>query len=111
MREEKTITRTHENIVFPREARAIQLQIRRSRYDDRDYEAAVSNENAIYPEHPQDVQSWRYWDSNREARYLYRRYIGEVNGKVVASADLGHTSWSYQPGKYLIFVAVDPRYQ
>lgn len=89
----------------------LHLRIRRFRYDDHDYEAAVAIENAHYPEHPQDAQSWRYWDSNREAKYLYRRYLGEIDGKVAASADLGHTSWSYQPGKYFIFVAVDPRHQ
>lgn len=91
--------------------RDLRLHIRRFKYDDRDYEAAVAIENAIYPEHPQDAQSWRYWDSNREAKYLYRRYLAEVDGRPVASADLGHTAWSYQPGKFFVFVAVEPRYQ
>lgn len=87
------------------------LHIRRSRYDDADYEAAVAIENAIYPEHPQHPDSWRYWDSNRDAKYLWRRYLGEVNGKVVVSAEIGHTHWSYQPGKFFVYVAVEPDYQ
>lgn len=87
------------------------LRIRRSRYDDRDYEAAVAIENAHFPEHPQDADSWRYWDSNREAKYLFRRYLAELNGKIIATGELGDSTWSYQPGKYFIFVAVDPRHQ
>lgn len=88
-----------------------QVRFRRSRYTDRDYEAAVAIENAYYPESPQDATSWRYWDSNREAKYLHRRYLGELNGKIIATADLGHTSWSFQPGKYFLYVAVDPKFQ
>ena len=111
MSEQNAALNTVKRTTTGQQSAHVHLDIRRSRYDDRDYEAAVAIENANYPEHPQDAQSWRYWDSNREAKYLYRRYLGEINGKIVATADLGHTSWSYQPGKYYVFVAVEPANQ
>lgn len=91
--------------------RDLYLHMRRFRYDDADYEAAVAIESAVYPEHPQHPDGWRYWDSNREAKYLWRRYLGEVDGNVVAMAELGHTHWSYQPSKYFVYVVVEPTYQ
>lgn len=110
MQEQDTLLQLEQRMTPPQHG-DIYLDIRRSRYDDADYAAAVAIENAVYPEHPQHPDSWRYWDSNREAKYLWRRYLGEVNGQVVATAELGHTHWSYQPGKFFVYVAVAPRYQ
>lgn len=111
MRDQDTLLNTEQSITSRQLPRDLYLHVRRFRYDDADYEAAVDIENAIYPEHPQHADSWRYWDSNREAKYLWRRYMGELDGKIVAAAELGHTSWSYQPGKFYVSVAVHPRYQ
>lgn len=111
MPDQDTLLDMEQQIISRPLPRDLYLHVRRFRYDDADYEAAVGIENAVYPEHPQHADSWRYWDSNREAKYLWRRYLGEIDGKIVATADLGHTSWSYQPGKYLLYVAVHPRYQ
>ncbi len=110
MQEQETLLQLEQRRMSSRPG-DIYLDVRRSRYDDADYAAAVNIENAIYPEHPQHPDSWRYWDSNREAKYLWRRYLGEVDGQIVATAELGHTHWSYQPGKFFVYVAVDPRYQ
>lgn len=88
-----------------------QLRMRRSRLDMPDYETAVAIENANYPDLPQDAENWRHWDSQREEKYLYRRYLAELGDQVVATGEIGHTSWSYQPGKFYIYVAVDPDLQ
>ncbi len=89
----------------------LELHIRRSRYDDRDYEAAVAIENAYYPELAQSADGWRHWDSVREPQYLWRRYLGEIDGTIVATAEIGHASWAHRPGKYHVYVAVVPSYQ
>ena len=97
---------THQNA-----AKTLDLHIRRFRYDDGDYKAAVAIENANYPDQPQSVESWRFADANREPQYLFRRYAGELDGRVVATVAMGHTIWTYRPGKYFMFIAVDPRFQ
>ena len=111
MREMNALLSTRVDKSRPDIVDSLELHIRRSRDDDQDYEAAVAIENAIYPEEPQSVESWRFWDANRDPQYFFRRYVGEVGGRVVATAAIGHTSWTYQPGKFFVFVAVDPRCQ
>ena len=79
--------------------------------DDRDYRAIVAIENAIHPDTPSSVTAWKHWDRNRESKYLFRRYLAEKDGLVVAAGSYGHTAWSYQPDKYFIYVAVNPEQQ
>lgn len=99
------------------QARQIRLRsgqtarIRPFAYTDEAYRTFVAIQNAIDPENPQAVADWKYWDEIREPRYLFRRYVAEQHGRVVAIGSFGHTSWSYQPDKYFVRLLVHPGFQ
>lgn len=93
------------------------MHIRPFSYEDADYRAIVAISNAIEPELPSSISSWKHWDSNRQKEHLFRRFVAEQpagNGRsarVLGSAVCGHTHWSYDPDKYFINVQVDPEAQ
>jgi len=93
------------------------MHIRPFSYEDADYRAIVAIANAIEPESPSSVSSWKHWDSHRQEEHLFRRFVAErpaANGRsprVLGSAVCGHTHWSYDPDKYFVNVQVDPEVQ
>lgn len=87
------------------------VAIRPFAYTDEAYRKAVAISNAIDPDSPDSVTGWKHWDENREPQYLFRRYVAERQGQVVAIGAYGHTPWSYQPDKYFVNVMVHPQAQ
>ena len=93
------------------------MHIRPFSYEDADYRAIVEISNAIEPDSPSSVASWKHWDSHRQKEHVFRRFVAEqpaANGsrvRVVASGVYGHTHWSFDPDKYFVNVQVDPEAQ
>lgn len=85
--------------------------IRPFSYSDEAYRKVVAIHNAVEPDNPDSVTGWKHWDENREPQYLFRRYVAERQGQVVAFGAYGHTAWSHQPDKYFVNVMVHPRAQ
>lgn len=115
MNEERTTVKStyqkHKKTSRNRQALARKLTFRPFRYDDHDYERAVAIENAIEPQQPTSVASWRHRDEARDPRYIFERLVTERDGAIVAVAAYGHTPWSHQPGKFFVYVTVDPTHQ
>jgi GNAT superfamily N-acetyltransferase len=90
---------------------AQRVVIRPFTHSTADYAAAVAVENAVYPETPDSIESWRHFDSTRDPHFRYQRFVGELRNDVVAVAAFGEASWAHQPGKFFIHVDVHPRWQ
>ena len=67
--------------------------------------------NAIWPDEPSSVEGTRYWDSARDHKYMFERFVVEENGVIVGYMSCGESSWSHIPGKYFIQVRVSPKRQ
>lgn len=78
---------------------------------DEDYAVVIAIENAIEPDRPQAVKEWKFWDSERLDKYLFRRFIGEERGEPVAYGSIGHVPWSHEPHKFFVDVNVFPEAQ
>ena len=78
---------------------------------DRDYARLVEIHNAVWPEWAETAEGLKVDDSMREKKYFRKRYMWEEKGEVVAYASIGESPWSYEPGKYFVFVVVHPDWQ
>jgi GNAT superfamily N-acetyltransferase len=87
------------------------LNIRPFDGSDHDYEACIAIWNAIWPDEPSSLESARYQDSIRDRKFLFRRFMVELDGEIVALATYREPFWSYEPGKYDIQIRVKPEYQ
>lgn len=76
-----------------------------------DYHHLVTVDNAIDPDHRDTVENWQHWDRNRNPEHLYRRYLAERRGEIVAYGSYGHMSWSFLPDKYFLSVGVSPLHE
>ena len=52
---------------------------------DADYEAFAVLQRSVWPELPCTVDEWKYNDRARDSKYLFRRFVAERNGAIVAS--------------------------
>ena len=86
------------------------MKIRKFKKTDGDYQAILDIQNTLWPDEAQSVAELRYEDESRDPEYTHERFLGEVDGKIVASGIYAHCSWSHVPGKYLVSVDVHPDY-
>ena len=87
------------------------LKFREFNNSDFDYEGIVNLDNIIWPEFPGTVSERKYYDENRNPKYLFKRLVVEAERKIIAYASVMEPVWSYQPGKYSIDISVHPDFQ
>ncbi len=75
---------------------------------DADYEAFSLLQETVWPELPRTVDEWKYNDRARDPKYLFRRFVAERNGTMVASGQYCEPFWSMRPGKYWVNLDVHP---
>ncbi len=90
---------------------AATMTIRPFEAGDADYEAVVGISNALWPDERTSVRQFRYRDENRDQRFLLKRFMGQVDGDVVAVGTYGERAWCHSPGKYFMEVEIHPDYQ
>lgn len=78
---------------------------------EHDYENIVAIGNAIWTDDPSTVETRRHWDSVREKKYRFQRYVLENGEGIIGYGSWGDRDWAYEPGKFFIGVEVHPRYQ
>jgi GNAT superfamily N-acetyltransferase len=87
------------------------MTIRRFKKTDSDYQAMLDIVNTLWPDEAQSVAELKYEDDSWDSRYTHEHFVGEVDGRIVASGVYAHCSWSHVPGKYLVSVDVHPDHQ
>ncbi len=86
------------------------ISIREFDGSDADYEAIVEIANAQEPDNRTCVENIRHRDHAREKKYMFRRIMAELDGRVVATGNFGESNWSHVPGKYTMYFSVHPEY-
>ena len=84
------------------------MTIRRFRKTDDEYRAVLDISNTLWPEEKQGLAEFKYEDDSRDPSYTHARFVGEMDGKIVASGVYSHCNWSHVDGKYIVFVEVHP---
>lgn len=64
--------------------------------------------NSEWPEDPTIVQNLIWRDKKRNPKYLYQRFVAELDNKIVAAGTYSEPSYSYKPGKFKVNWHVDP---
>ena len=76
-----------------------------------DYEAALAVHTAAEPEYPETVEEWVYWETHREPRTKWARFLAERNGEVVGVATYSQPATQYHPRKFHLSVMVHPAHE
>lgn len=76
-----------------------------------DYEGYTAVHNACYPTYLQAASDFARWDSLREPKIRWRRWVGEAAGQVVAWASYANASHAYHPRKFWLEVGVHPNWR
>jgi GNAT superfamily N-acetyltransferase len=104
-----TAIRAGELTTHPRGDRNIApLAVRIRPFTDGDYPAAVDIANRSLPDYGDTEAEWRFWDDHRDAKIKFARFVGEVDGRVVATASYDQSESMYHPRKFSLEVTVDP---
>lgn len=80
-------------------------------FTEEDYETVVGIYNVVYPEYPESVKDWRFWDDNREERLCYQRYVVEKDGQIIGYASRGRNSWMFDSQKFSVQFSLHPDYR
>jgi GNAT superfamily N-acetyltransferase len=89
----------------------IEYTIRPFETTDEDYEGFAAVELAVWPEYRDTVEEWKHKDETRDPKYLFHRFVAEVEGIMVASGIYCDPWWSMRPGKYFVNMSVHPDYR
>jgi GNAT superfamily N-acetyltransferase len=86
------------------------MTIRKCNNTDDELRAVLKISNALWPEEASTFAEFKYEEGTRDPKYTFERFVGEVDGRIVASGTYAHCEWSHVDGKYNIFVEVHPDY-
>lgn len=78
---------------------------------DSDYRGVMAVENTVWPDFPRTVEEWKHRDATRDPQYLFRRFVVEAQGEMVALGIYCEPWWSFKPGKFHMEVSVLPDYR
>jgi GNAT superfamily N-acetyltransferase len=87
------------------------LEIRKFGRTEDEYLAIVDIVNALWPEDPRSVEAMKYEDDSWDEKYLHGRFVGEIEGSIIATGTYGEMPWMHVPGKYFVHVSVHPDFQ
>lgn len=77
---------------------------------DEEYQTILDINERIFPDQKGSIESLKHRDQINKDK-LFERFVCEVDGRIVSSGGYGEAFWSAKPGKYFIFINVDPPYQ
>nr|BAL56655.1 GCN5-related N-acetyltransferase [uncultured Acetothermia bacterium]BAL59324.1 GCN5-related N-acetyltransferase [Candidatus Acetothermum autotrophicum] len=77
-----------------------------------DYPAIAQIGNAIYPDYRYSPEEIQYDDEHFDrTKYIFKRYVAEVNNQVVGYAEYNHMPHMFHPQKFWVYVGVHPDFQ
>jgi GNAT superfamily N-acetyltransferase len=79
--------------------------------NDTDWEGLAETAIAVWPDHPIDVEEWRYFDQHQDARCHHRIWVAEAEGVIVGYGELSQNPEMYHPRKYELELAVQPQHR
>lgn len=76
-----------------------------------DYDGAISVHLSVYPEYPNTANEWRDADARRHPDLFFRRFVAEMDGKIVGLVGGGPEEWANHPGLVSFNIRVRPEYE
>ena len=87
------------------------FRIRPFDYSDDDYKEFIDLYNAVWTDHYDTVEIWRFHDERRVPGFLYERFVAEQEGHIRGVASTGQSPGSFVPGKFWLQLLVDPQWR
>lgn len=89
------------------------MDIRIRHFEERDYPQTVEINNSVFPEYPDTEDEWRHWDSHRDAKCKFQRWVIEGNapGHLLGFGGYEQYIGMYHPRKFMLGMAVRPECQ
>lgn len=69
---------------------------------EEEYAGVVQAHNGAWPDEPTTLAAVKHRDASRSPNHYYRRVLGRVGERIVATGFAMESSWSYRPGKYYV---------
>ncbi|MCX8102823.1 MAG: GNAT family N-acetyltransferase [Candidatus Bipolaricaulota bacterium] len=76
-----------------------------------DYTAIAEIGNAIYPDYRSSADEIRYDDEHFDKKYIFKRYVAEIQNRVAGYAEYHHMPGMFHPQKFWVYVGVHPSFQ
>jgi len=76
-----------------------------------DFATIASIVTAVAPEWPVTAAMLEYWEKNRDPKYYNANFVAELDGRMVGVARVGHDSWAFEEGKFILDVQVHPDFR
>jgi len=88
------------------------VHVREFKLGSDDYAALAAIETAVYPEEPENADDTRYEDESFDlTRYVLRRYVALVGGRIVGHGVYHHMPSWFHPQRFWMWLAVHPDHQ
>lgn len=87
------------------------LTIRHFEPSENEYEEICRVHNLEWPDRPNTVRNYKWGDENWNKDYLFQRFVGELDGKMIVEGTYMVPHWSYKPGKFQLGWSIDPAYR
>lgn len=78
------------------------LEVRKFEPNPEAYEAIVPLHNAVHDMWPSSADEMQRWDAYRDPRYQQERLLGYVDGRLLFSADVGHSEQIHRRGRRML---------
>lgn len=85
--------------------------LREFNYSDTDYEQMLLVHDAIWPFWPMTVQEWKFNDQARDPKVSHKRFVVEVDDRIVAFGLLCEAYWAEAKDQYFGSCNVDPDFR
>jgi GNAT superfamily N-acetyltransferase len=76
-----------------------------------DYPAIAAVRSANGPDWARSAEDLEFWDEHRDQRFLARRWVAELDGRVVGWASYDQVAWMYDPHRFILAGFVHPELQ
>lgn len=87
------------------------LRLRHFQPSEDEYAFAVDVFNAAWPDDRQSVRNWQIRDETWAKDYLWQRFVGEIESRMVVEGVYFEPFWSARPGKFQFGFSVHPDYK
>ncbi len=80
-------------------------------HSQEDHPATLEIHNLNWPDETTTLQRRLEADAKRDPRYVFERYVVELDRRVVAYGTINHHEWMFHPQKFVVYIQVHPQLQ
>lgn len=80
-------------------------------YSDQEYVNCAAIHDAVWPDNPTDLDSWKRWDEVRPKDQYRKRFVAEIDGQLVGYGGFSEARYLAEPNTYGISWLTHPDHQ